>query len=90
MSYVFLLPVLIPLVLCTFLGEHVPKSIHTSHSSGTMLDGGYLASHNSHHAGRHSPLVSHHRSYHKCFGRPGAQGSAIAAFNPLAAQRCVL
>ena len=37
------------------------------------------------------PLLSHHkRSDHGCFGRPGAQGSAISAFNPLAAQRCGL
>ena len=30
------------------------------------------------------------RSHHGCFCRPGTQGSAISAFNPLAAQRCVL
>ena len=30
------------------------------------------------------------RSHCGCFGRPGAQGSAISAFNPLAAQQCVL
>ena len=26
----------------------------------------------------------------RCFGRPGAQGSTITAFNTLASQRCVL
>ena len=36
-------------------------------------------------------MVSHcKRSCHGCFGRPGTQGSAISAFNPFAAQRCVL
>ena len=49
-----------------------------------------LASHNSQHIGRCSLAVSNHkRSCHRHFGRPGAQGSAISAFNPLAAQQCV-
>ena len=52
-----------------------------------MLDGGSLASHSSRHAGRPSWVVSHcKRSRHGCFGRPGTQGSAVSAFNPLAAQ----
>ena len=35
--------------------------------------------------------VPHHkRSHHGCLSRPGTQGSAISAFNPLAAQQCVL
>ena len=56
-----------------------------------MLDGGSLASHQSHHVGRHSSVVScHKRSHCGCFGQPGAQGSVISAFNPLAAQQCVL
>ena len=56
-----------------------------------MLDGGSLASHSSWHAGRHSSAVSHRkRSRRGCLGRPGTQGSAVSAFNPLAAQRCVL
>ena len=56
-----------------------------------MLDGGSLASHSSHHAGRCSLVVSHcKRSHSRCFGRPGAQGSVISGFNPLAAQLCVL
>ena len=56
-----------------------------------MLDGGSLASHISQHAGRCSSAVSHYkRSHHGCFSRPGAQGSAISAFHPLAAQQCVL
>ena len=58
---------------------------------GTMLDGGSSASHSSQHVGRCSSVVSHHkRSCYGCFGRPGAQGSVISAFNPLAAQQHVL
>ena len=56
-----------------------------------MLDGGSLAPHSSQHIGRYSLAVPHHeRSHHGCFGMPFAQGSAISAFNPLAAQQCVL
>ena len=56
-----------------------------------MLDGGSLASHSSQHVGRCSSVVSHHkRSHCGCFSRPGAQGSVISAFNPLAAQEHVL
>ena len=52
-----------------------------------MLDGGSLASHSSQHAGRCSLVVPYSkRSCHGCFGKPGTQGSAISAFNPLAAQ----
>ena len=62
-----------------------------SYSNGTLLHGGSLASHSSQHVGRHSLSVSHcKRPCHGCFGRPGAQGSAIGKFKPLAAQRCVL
>ena len=56
-----------------------------------MLDGGSLASHSSQYVGRCSSAVSHlKRSHHGCFSRPGTQGSAISAFNPLVAQWCVL
>ena len=66
-------------------------STQTFTSGDSMLDGGSLASHSSQHAGRCSSVVSHHkRSHCGCFSRPGAQGSAISAFNPLAAQQCVL
>ena len=50
-----------------------------------------LGSHSSQHVGRHSLPLSHCKG--SCcgyFGRPHAQGSAMSAFNPLAAQRCVL
>ena len=67
------------------------RSTQTFISGGSMLDGGSLASHSSQHAGRHSLRVSHRkRSRHGCLGRPGAQGSAVSAINPLAAQQCVL
>ena len=56
-------------------------------SGGTMLDGGFWAQH----VGRHSLAVFHHkRSHHGCFCMPGAQEPALSAFNPLAAQQCVL
>ena len=67
------------------------RSIQTFDYSGTMLDGGSLASHSSLHGGRHSSAVPcHKRSCHGCFRRPGAQGSFISVFNSLATQRCVL
>ena len=66
--------------------ETCHKSIQTSYFSGTMLDGGSLAFHSSQYVGRHCSSVSHcNGSHHKCFSSLGAQGSAIAAFNPLAA-----
>ena len=90
-SYVFPPLALVPLVLAKFLAEHVNSQLRHLTSGGSMLDGGSLASHSSQHAGRHSSVVSHcERSCCGCFSRPGTQGSAIYAFNPLAAQRCVL
>ena len=66
-------------------------STQTFTSDGSMLDGGSLASHSSQHARRCSLVVSHHkRSHHGCFCSLGTQGSVISAFNPLAAQQCVL
>ena len=51
---------------------------------------GSMASHSSQHDLRHSSLVSHHKGFHlRYFGRPGAQGSAISAFHPLAPLRHV-
>ena len=66
------------------LAEHVTS---LSHSSGPFLGGGSLASYTSQHVGRFSSLVSHHKR--TFFSRPGAKGSAMAAFNPFAAQWCV-
>ena len=56
-----------------------------------MLDGGSLTPNSSQHVGRCSLVMPcHKRSHHGCLSRPCAQGSAISAFNPLAAQQCVL
>ena len=67
------------------------RSTQMFDSDGTMLDGGSLAPHNSQHVSRCLSVVSHHkRSDHGCFCRTGTQRSAISAFNPLAAQWCVL
>ena len=72
-------------------GRACQRSTWLFDSGGTMLDGGSLTLHSSQHLGRHSSAVPHHkRSHHGCFSRPGAQGSAISAFNSLAAQQCVL
>ena len=72
-------------------GRTCQRSIQTFDSGGTMLDGGSLASHPSEHVGRCPSAVSHcKRSHCGCFSQPGSQGSAISAFNPLAAQWCVL
>ena len=50
-----------------------------------------MASNSSQDVSRHSLLVSHHKGpCPGCLSRLDAQGSAITAFNPLAAQRCVL
>ena len=54
------------------------KSIQTSYSSGTFLDGVSLSCHSSQYVGRHSSSVSHHkRPCHGFLSWPGAQGSAI-------------
>ena len=72
-------------------GRTCQQSTQTFDSGGAMLDGGSLASHSSQHVRGCSLAVSHcNRSCHGCFGRPGTQGSVISAFNPLAAQQCVL
>ena len=73
-------------------GRTCQRSTQMFDSGGTMLNGGSLASHNSQHVGRHSSALSHHKtSCHGCLGRPCAQGSAISAFNPLAAPKvCVV
>ena len=56
-------------------------------SGGTM----YMTLHSSEHAGRCSSAVPHHkRSHCGCLGRPGTQGSAISAFNLMAAQQYML
>ena len=68
-------------------GRRCQRSNQMFNFGGTMFDGGSLASHSSQHVGRYSLVVPHHkRSHCGCPGRPGTQGSAISACNPLAAQ----
>ena len=77
-GYMFPPPALVPLVLSMFLAEHV---------KGQLRQMILVVPH----VGRCSIMVPHHkRSCHGCLSRPHAQGSAISAFNPLAAQQCVL
>ena len=90
-GYMFSPPALVPLVLSQVSGRTCQRSTQTVDSGGTILDGGSLAPHSSQHVGRDSLVVPwHKRSHHGCLIRSGAQGSAISAYNPLAAQWCVL
>ena len=67
------------------------RSIPTSSSSSTLLNGGSFASHSSQYVGRHSLLVPHCKGpHHGLLSQPCALGSAVAAYNPLVAQRCLL
>ena len=84
-SYVFPPPALVPLVLSKFLAEHLTGHFRLYNSGDAMLDGCSLASNSSEHVERHYSTLSCKPSQHGIFGRPGAQGSAISAFNPLAA-----
>ena len=68
-------------------GRTCHMAIQTFDSGSTMLDAGSLAFHSSLDVGRCSSAMSCcKRSWHGCLSRLGAQGSAISAFNPLAAQ----
>ena len=70
--------------------QNISQVISAFNSSSTMSDRSSLASHSTQHARRHSSLVTYCKgSLCGCFSRPCAQGSAIAAFNTLADQRCV-
>ena len=73
-----------------FSGGTCQRLIQTSYSSGILLDGSFLASHCSQHVDRCPSSVSHHKRPYGCFTWPDAEGCASAAFNPLAAQRCIL
>ena len=67
------------------------RSVQTSYSKGTLLDGDTLASHHSQHVGSCSSLGSHCKGpHHGCLSHLGIQGSAVTAFCPLVAQRCGL
>ena len=90
-SYVFPLPALVPLALSKFLPKHGQRSTQTFDSSGTMLDGGSLASHNLNMLADilwHCPIIKD----------PTVDVSVVNVlkglphlhFNSLASQRCVL
>ena len=65
-SYVFPSPALVPLVLS---GRTCPMSIRTFYSSGTLLDGGSLASNGCQHVSRHLSSVPHCKiPHHGCVG----------------------
>ena len=70
---------LVPVVLPKFLVEHVNGHLrHLILVVPCRMEAPRLPT---------LSAVSHHkRSHCGCFGRPGTQGSAISAFNPLAAQ----
>ena len=69
-------------------GKRCHRSIQMSNSHWTLLDRSSLSSHCSQHDGRCSSSVSHcRRSCLEWFSRPGANGSAITAFNPMVAER---
>ena len=84
----FIPPALVPLVLSKFLAEHVKGQLRPL----ILVAPCWMeAPHSSQHVGRSSLVVPHHkRSSHGCLSRPGTQGPAISAFNPLAAQQFVL
>ena len=65
------------------------RSFQTYNSSCTLLDRSSLSAHISQHVGRHSHLSWCKRFFQACISKPGAQRSAITAFNSLAAQRHV-
>ena len=76
-------PALVPLVLSKFLAEHVKGQLRQLILVALCWIEA-LDSHSSQHVGRHSSAVPHHkRSHCECLSGPGAQGSAISAFNPL-------
>ena len=66
------------------------RSIQTSYSSGTLLDGHFLASHSSQHVGRHFSLLSYHKkSCHGFWSVLGIQGLPSLHLS-VAAHTCML
>ena len=90
-SYVFPPLALVPLVLSMFLEEHVSGQLrHLLLLAPCWMEVPWLPTVLNMLAD--VPWVVSHfkRSHHGCLSRPGTQGSAISAFNPLAAQQCML
>ena len=81
-------PALIPLVAVQVSGRTCQRPTQTFDSGGTMLDEDSFTFQFST-CWQNSLVVSYHkRSHCGCLSRPGTQGSAISAFNPLVAQQC--
>ena len=90
-SYVFHPPALVPLVLSKFLAEHVNGQLrHLLLVAPCWIEAPWLPTvlNMLVDVPWWCPLLK--RSHCGCFGRPVTQGSAISAFNPLAAQCHVL
>ena len=89
-SYLFPPAALVPLVLSKFLAEHIKDQLRQLIPvAPCWMEAPWLPQFST---CWQTFLSSAHnkRSHHGCVGRPGAQGSAISVFNPLAAQQCVL
>ena len=83
-------PALVPLVLSTFLAEHVKGQLRLLILvASSLMKAPWLPTVFNMLANDpwHCPIV---KISLLCFGRPCAQVSAISAFNPLAAQMCVV
>ena len=90
-SYVFPPPALVPLVLSKFLAQVVKGELrHLILVAPCWMEAPWFPTVLNMLADILWQCPHHKRSCHGCFGRPGAQGSAVSAFNPLAAQQCVL
>ena len=82
---------LVPLVLPKFLIEHVTSQFRLLILVATCWMEAARFPTCSQHIGMYSSSVSHHsRPHHRCLSQLSSQESEIPAFNPLAAQRCVL
>ena len=90
-SYVFPPPALAPPVLSKFLAEHVRSQLrHLILVAPCWMEASWLPTVLNMLADISLAVPHHKRSCHGHLSRPGTQGSVISAFNPLAAQQCVL
>ena len=90
-NYVFLPSALLPLVLSKFLAEHFTGQFRlVILAEPCCIEGLWLPIIFNMLEDRsfQCPIII--KSHQGCFDRPGGQGSANAAFNPVAAQKCVL
>ena len=85
-GYLFPPPALVSLVLSKFLAEHVKGQLrHLLLVAPCWMEAPWLPTVLNMLADFPLLVPHHKRSYHGCLSRPGAQGSAISAFNPLVA-----